>query len=648
MFTVAMLNRPLIILFALAALTSATFFQGINGELLVVTECLLLGIAFIIAWQGYAKGFGFPHGFLPAAISLYWGWLILSLAWSPVPAVSAFLIWWAGTLPLAFWLYTLLPDHMQIWRQAATGGLLLALVLAGAGIYQLLVLHESPRVMFININSYAGLLNIITIPAASYFLIRFARAPRAPITVALGGVLFVLIYALGITRGRGALLAFLLSMAILFLFSFRHLPLRALGLLAVLILVALGLANVSWHGGMFERMHTLADPMNAGWTRFLIWQGSWELLKESPWFGIGLGIYSLAWPPYRHLNDSTAGYFVHNDYLQLWIEAGLPGLLLFLAIFAAAAWMMIRVWRGNVTAVTRGQRVELTGLAAGVFAVAFHSLFDFNFWVVPTLILCGVMLGRLQKLAAPGLGAWRFEPRRLVSRPTYLLIVGLLFLFPLVYFVTLTLSVYETRRAVELVKEGKIDEAEASLFRATRFYPYADNTLMSHADLYRHALTLLPSSATENRRVLFERTNELLDDALKLNPLRVQTYVVRAQLYEQNRELAGKEWLALTRSQYDHALQLNPRHFEARFLYARLLNSMRESERARKILETGLRYSHIPHAGLLPYYMLAADLRTQHGDLKGAEEMRQQIKDILDTMNKTAPVLNSATGTGTP
>jgi hypothetical protein len=75
---------------------------------------------------------------------------------------------------------------------------------------------------------------------------------------------------------------------------------------------------------------------------------------------------------------------------------------------------------------------------------------------------------------------------------------------------------------------------------------------------------------------------------------------------------------------------------------------MHEAEQARIILEDGLRYSHAPHAGLLPYYMLAAELRTQHGDQKGAEEMRQQIKDILNTMNKTAPSSNLAAGIGLP
>ena len=29
----------------------------------------------------------------------------------------------------------------------------------------------------------------------------------------------------------------------------------------------------------------------------------------------------------------SAGFFVHNDYLQMWIETGLPGLLLFLGVW---------------------------------------------------------------------------------------------------------------------------------------------------------------------------------------------------------------------------------------------------------------------------------------------------------------------------
>jgi tetratricopeptide (TPR) repeat protein len=507
--------------------------------------------------------------------------------------------------------------------------------------------------MFLNVNSYAGLLNLITVPTAAYLLMSYAdKFGNKYLPVLFGSALVVLTYAIGITKGRGALLGFILAMVLVLGVASRHVSWRAIVRTLLLIVLALGLANLSppidSQPGLVERLQTLSDPVSAGWERFRIWQASWELLQEAPWRGIGLGIYSLAWPPYRHPDDGTAGFFAHNDYLHLWIEAGLPGLILFVAVLASAFWIFVRTLRRHKSAGT--EIIELTGLIAAVMAIAFHSLVDFNFYIIPILILTGLAFARIQYLAdgLDGAKAWVIEPRRWVTRGGYRIIVVLLLAFPLLYFVTLALSAFETRRAVEFAQEGRLDEAEITLVRAARFYPYADSTLMSHADLYRHALTLLPSSATEDRRVLFERANELLDDALKLNPLRVQIFVVRAQLYEQNRELTGKEWPALARAQYDHALRLNPRHFEARFFYARLLHSMGESDHALTILEAGLRYSHISHVGLLPYYALTAELRAREGDLKGAGEMQQQVKELQHKLDKMTSSLKPIAAIGTP
>lgn len=624
------------------ALVTSPFFQGANGDLLVATQIFLLIGVVAVLWQGYVDGIAIPRSHLAVAITFYWLWLAITLFWSRVPFYSTYTFWWMSALPLSFWLYALIPDREGVWRYTAAASLLVGLGLATTGIMQLHVFGETPQAMFLNINSYAGLLNIIAIPTAAYFLISLtAESSRDSRKILLGTALFVFAYAVGITKGRGALLAFILGMALVLGVAARHVSWRVIAKAALLIVLALGLANLSLQAGLVDRMQTLSDPVSAGWGRFLIWQASWELLQESPWRGIGLGIYSLAWPPYRHPDDGSAGFFAHNDYLHLWIEAGLPGLILFVAVLVSAFWIFIRALRRHMG--SGAQTIELTGLTAAVMAIAFHSMFDFNFYIVPILILTGLALARMQGLADEFEGAkpWVIEPRRWLTRGGYRTIVVLLAAFPLLYFVTLALSAYETRRAVELGKDGRLDEAEIALFRAARFYPYADSTLMSHADLYRHALTVLPPTAAAHRQLLFERANELLDSALKLNPLRVQTFVVRAQLYEQNRELAGKEWIALAREQYKQAIRLNPRHFEARFLYARSLHATGESRAARMVLEDGLRYSHASHAGLIPYYVLTAKLRANEGDQKGAEEMQQRVKELQSAMAKDAPSPNT-------
>src|SRR5581483_2192840 len=115
---------------------------------------------------------------------------------------------------------------------------------------------------------------------------------------------------------------------VLGIFAWRAVGARPVLVTAGLLFAAYVAANPVLHGGPSGRLATLSDPGNAGVERFLIWRGSWEMLMAKPWWGIGLGSYYLAWPPYRDPADQTLGFFVHNDYLQIWIEAGLPALLL--------------------------------------------------------------------------------------------------------------------------------------------------------------------------------------------------------------------------------------------------------------------------------------------------------------------------------
>ena len=69
------------------------------------------------------------------------------------------------------------------------------------------------------------------------------------------------------------------------------------------------------------------------------------MLMDAPWLGIGLGTYWLYWPTYRHPDDTSGGFYVHNDYLQIWIETGLPGFLLLLAVYVAVFIMFVRLVR---------------------------------------------------------------------------------------------------------------------------------------------------------------------------------------------------------------------------------------------------------------------------------------------------------------
>ena len=82
--------------------------------------------------------------------------------------------------------------------------------------------------------------------------------------------------------------------------------------------------------------------------RFAIWALSLEMIREHPFFGVGLGNYKwnyLDTLPAFHKNwnmDMLYTFWAHSEYLQWVAETGIPGTLFLLILFG---WWGRRVWR---------------------------------------------------------------------------------------------------------------------------------------------------------------------------------------------------------------------------------------------------------------------------------------------------------------
>lgn len=191
------------------------------------------------------------------------------------------------------------------------------------------------------------------------------------------------------------------------------------------------------------------------------------------------------------------------------------------------------------------------------------------------------------------------------------------------------MSARETENGIEQAKQGFLIEADKSLVRASRLYPYADNILVSRADLYRHVLAKMPQWAQDERRTLFNQSRELLDEAQRLNPLRPVNFLVRGTLLQENPELAGEDWAERAASAFQHALRLNPRFYAARLTYAKFLLARDKTNEARQVLEDGMHYWYPEYDDLVPYFALTAKLRAAAGDGEGAKQLREKIDRSL-------------------
>lgn len=623
---------------AAGALVLALFYHGPQVPLLAAAELLL--VAWLAASLASRALDGVPIPLTPVSItlSLFWLWLGVSLLWSTVPATSVVSFWWVGSFALAFWAYTLAPRRDAVWRQLARLAPAGALALCACALVQVFLLGEPPRATFVNIHSFAALLMLVALPLGAQFLCEWHRAAGSPRLYACGALLFVVCFVIALTEGRGTALSAAFGLALLALLARGAVRGASLAVLLALALGAYAAANLILHGNLSDvRLATLADPASAGSTRFLIWRGSWELLMQEPWWGIGLGAYYLAWPPYRHPEDSSLGFFVHNDYLQIWIEAGLPALLLLLAVFVAVLVLLARALRSGKLMVDA--RLEAAGLVAGLFAVAGHSFLDFNFYVLPISIGAGLVLARFHELAcaAPGARALTLRPARLLEPRVYRLVVVLLALFPTAYFVALGLSDHLYKRGFHLALAGELQQADKALRRAARLLPGDDKVLVMHADLYRHALVQVRDAHRDERRALLDEALELLARAESANPYRALVHSVRGRLLYENRDLIGDDWRARAARAYRQALARDPRDVDARVAYAELLLESGQAQQAMKVLTRGSAYWYYPTEAVLAYYERTARLARALGDESRAIGLERRIASTRAGMERLAP-----------
>ncbi len=608
---------------ALTAVAAALFFNGFHPQWYGAALGLLTAALLGAAWRARGGVAAARPGALAALLALYWGWLGVTLLWHPVPQMGIAYFWILGALPLAYFAARLEPDAAAWWRVAGRGLLALGTALALWALWQLFVLGTAPRSAFLDLNSHGAFLNLVALPAAGAWLARGAtgegrRAGAADAAFALA--LALLFFAVFLTRGRGAGLGLALGLAFLVAAAGGTRGRRVL--LAGLGAAAFGAADWIWQGGVAARLETLFNPASAGADRYLIWTQAWQMLLENPWTGAGIGIFWLRWPAWRAPDDMSAGFFVHNDYLHLWIEAGLPALALLLALAVAVA---VRFARAAPPAAP-GRRAEMAGLVAGLAAVAGHGFFNFNLYQLPILLTAGLLLARFEQLSARLAGAAPAQRAHGAGLSTagFRAVTGALALLLISYFASQAAYGHLYRRALQEIHDGQFAAADASLLAAARMAPLADNVLTTHADLMRRLARALPPS--EERRFLFAAAGEALARAEVLNPLRAENFLIRADLLRDNPDLAGAGEAAA--ENYRRALALNPRLYEARTGLAETLLEQGEAPQARRVLEQGLGYWYLETPEILPYYGLARRLRAGSGDAAGAAELARRMDGI--------------------
>jgi O-antigen ligase len=356
-----------------------------------------------------------PQTRLAVSVAVFCGCAILSLAWSPYKNASVQWILSILSYAVLFLMVTQgVRSRSHIWA--------LVLVVSGAGVLEGLwgisqyLWFGEPRARgtFFNPNFFA-------IYEAAVFLLSvgillFAKREALPVFSARwlsvsAGVSFA---AFVTGQSRGAALALVGALSLL---AFCRYGTKAVAVLAVCLLTGLLVPNPLQH-----RILHVASHDSYAYTRVEIWKSSVLRLWEHP-LGIGVGMYKQGSFQDRFpIEENIVRYgkrpeSAHNEYLQMGVELGIMGLLVFLC----GLWM----WSTDVRAYYRASadqtnRALVMGLAAATLALVLHAAVDSTFHEPALVILLVLMAGLAHNLAMQSGGvalvwrriAWDYHPLR--------------------------------------------------------------------------------------------------------------------------------------------------------------------------------------------------------------------------------------------
>jgi O-antigen ligase len=117
---------------------------------------------------------------------------------------------------------------------------------------------------------------------------------------------------------------------------------------------------------------------------------SLQLVADKPWLGHGGGTFDLAFAPIKP-ETTYAGFWTHahNDYVQVAVETGLVGALMWVGIGLVAAWRALGLLKDGQPRLNRG--VGVAALLA-ISCLALHSVVDFNLYIPANALALTVLL----------------------------------------------------------------------------------------------------------------------------------------------------------------------------------------------------------------------------------------------------------------
>jgi putative inorganic carbon (hco3(-)) transporter len=234
-----------------------------------------------------------------------------------------------------------------------------------------------------NANHLAGYMEM-AIPLMLGLLVTGIRGGQRLLFI---GILFFLFLALMLSLSRGGWIGAFVG---LFFMTVVLTPARSkkrkrvvFGLIGCTLVASLFILSST---ATVERIVELEEKKGLS-ARSSIWGGTISMIQDYPLLGAGPGMYSTVYTQYQPAGFVRRYFFAHNDYLQFASEAGI-------FLFPIQIWLLSVLYKKGFRKMRSRSRLVwgiTVGSMAGITAILFHTIYDFNLHIPANAMLFGVL-----------------------------------------------------------------------------------------------------------------------------------------------------------------------------------------------------------------------------------------------------------------
>jgi len=210
--------------------------------------------------------------------------------------------------------------------------------------------------------------------------------------------------------------------------------------------------------------------------RMPIWEGTISMICAHPWLGCGKGAYFIFYPRFRHIDYWLSSHptnltiHAHNEFLQIWSETGIIGLIIFLGIIITVLWIAVKkidMWKNDPS-----RRYLMIGMASSVICLLTHNLVSNNLQMPSSAISLWLVFGLIIGMASnypvspAQKSVRRFKPLIFLAlTPIMVIIVWYILAMPMI-------SQYLFRQAWRERGENRWPQAVTKYRKAVEWNPY--------------------------------------------------------------------------------------------------------------------------------------------------------------------------------